>query len=494
MILDILYERSGLDIIYRWGDSRDCHFPLFTHMQIPTFSTMTFIYSIMMAGAVGVTIGYKFYYSTFMFASCYWYILLLDKTYWNNHSYLFGLVSILLFGTSANMSYSVDSVLNKDVTNKTIPFWNYFILRFQFFILYFMAGLKKTDTEWLGGYSMVDLGHHWVFVPFQFILSTKHIDFFIVHFMGFLLDLTIGFWLISPTSRPYAMIFSSLFHIMNSRLFSIGMFPYVCIATTPIFCDYDWPEHFIGYNNWTNGLYGYSWDMMIHSWNSGLVVLRVMDNSNGNEYFIDPDVWTQNQRWNKHADMCIQYAYCLKNNLIQLNGTSISADKNWPVLSNNISIFIDVWCSLNNRFQQRMFDPNYDLLTAKWSPFEKVSWLLPLMTESDDFRSKLQQLQEYVYSWSNFSDVLFVADFPGMYLENYLDADLVNVTLTVLGGAIIYETENANKQSISVKLSVGSSYNVVTKRFHKIYTEGMKPSLYMYTFVNRTKEELGRTF
>ncbi|KAK4879128.1 hypothetical protein RN001_007274 [Aquatica leii] len=540
MIIDTLFERSGLEIIYRWGDNQDCHFPLFPQMQIPSFFTLALIYGTMIAGAVGIALGYKFRYSTFMYASCYWYLLLLDKTYWNNHSYLFGLVSIILLGSSANATYSIDSLLDSAEHEKTVPFWNYFILRFQFFILYFIAGLKKTDIEWLSGYAMLDLGHHWVFEPFKFILSTEKIDFFVIHLVGFLLDLTIGFWLISPVTRCYAMVFSTMFHIMNSRLFSIGMFPYVCIATTPIFCKDDWPEqlYFLirsencknqdiypqdslkekritvkqrflafllltycgiqfflpysheitkGYTNWTKGLYGYSWDMMIHSWNSGLVVLRVLDNANGEEYFIDPDVWTQNQRWSKHADMCVQYAQCLKNNLMKLNGT-FSSNKHWPVLSNNISIYIDVWCSLNKRFQQRMFDPYYDLLTAKWSPFEKVEWLLPLMTESDEFRSQLQSLEDHVYSWSNYSDVLFVADFPGMYLENYLTDDLVNVTLTILGGEVIYETE---LQAMSIKLTTGSNYVIPTNKFHKIYTNGIKPSFYMYTFVNQTLEKLG---
>lgn len=83
------------------------------------------------------------------------------------------------------------------------------------------------------------------------------------------------------------------------------------------------------------------------------------------------------------------------------------------ITSEDISIFIDVWCSLNKRFQQRMFDPNYDLLKANWSPFTKVEWLIPLLTQYSNLRSSLSDIQKHVYSWSNYSDVLFVADFPG---------------------------------------------------------------------------------
>lgn len=70
-----------------------------------------------------------------------------------------------------------------------------------------------------------------------------------------------------------------------------------------------------GYNNWTNGLYGYSWDMMIHGWDTNLVVVKVVDNNSGQEHFLDSSAWTLNDRWSKHADMCMQYAQCVKNNL-----------------------------------------------------------------------------------------------------------------------------------------------------------------------------------
>lgn len=60
-----------------------------------------------------------------------------------------------------------------------------------------------------------------------------------------------------------------------------------------------------------------------------------------------------------------------------------------------------------------MFDPTYDLLNANWSPFKPVEWLLHLLTEYSDFREKITAIEKEVYSWSNATDVLFVADFPG---------------------------------------------------------------------------------
>lgn len=60
-----------------------------------------------------------------------------------------------------------------------------------------------------------------------------------------------------------------------------------------------------------------------------------------------------------------------------------------------------------------MFNTKYDLLKANWSPFEPVEWLLPLLAENYLLRNTIKDIQKHVYSWSNYSDVLFIADFPG---------------------------------------------------------------------------------
>ncbi|PNF20657.1 hypothetical protein B7P43_G03021 [Cryptotermes secundus] len=284
------------------------------------------------------------------------------------------------------------------------------------------------DRDWLDGYSMQNLSNHWIFDPFKVLLTSEQVDFWIIHLNGFALDFSIGFFLIYNRTRPYALCVLCLFHITNSRLFTIGMFPYVCLATMPIFCDANWPRkvlkifsasksavkdndqdkkcttsllpaeanrakqkvkklkgaptytlkigwkhkvvgfllishiglqaflpysHFItkGYNNWTNGLYGYSWDMMVHTWDTVMAVVKVVDHETGQEHFLDPE--------------------------------------------------------------QRMFDPRVDLLTADWSPIKEVSWLMPLLTEFSSWRKQITKLEKEIYSWSEYSDVIFVADFPG---------------------------------------------------------------------------------
>ncbi|KAJ9579946.1 hypothetical protein L9F63_004419, partial [Diploptera punctata] len=360
MILDIPEERGLSNADIHWGDTNDCRFPLFNFLQPQELQWMCMVYLVMWLGALGIMLGLYFHMSCLAFAIPYWYIFLLDKNSWNNHSYLYGVISILLVGSQANHFGSLDVLLGRVRSNSPVPLWNYFILRFQIFILYFYAGLKKIDRDWLEGHSMRNLSHHWVFDPFKLLLSQEQTDYWIIHVTGFTLDLTIGFFLLINKTRPYGLIMLSSFHIMNSQLFSIGMFPYMCLATMPIFCDANWPRklhtkfssknctisrnendketstddiksgykikksqeetsmktlnwkqklvvcliithmgiqcflpysHFItkGYNNWTHGLYGYSWDMMVHSWDTVLVLVKVVDNESGKEHFLDPE-------------------------------------------------------------------------------------------------------------------------------------------------------------------------------------------------------------
>lgn len=55
-----------------------------------------------LSGAVGIMLGCFYRLSCLMFISTYWYIFFLDKTAWNNHSYLYGLIGFQLTFMDAN--------------------------------------------------------------------------------------------------------------------------------------------------------------------------------------------------------------------------------------------------------------------------------------------------------------------------------------------------------------------------------------------------------
>lgn len=64
---------------------------------------------------------------------------------------------------------------------------------------------------------------------YRVFLSEEVIEYYIVHLGGFVLDLTVGFWLLWPKSRPLATVFTASFHLMNLQLFTIGTFLLPCV-------------------------------------------------------------------------------------------------------------------------------------------------------------------------------------------------------------------------------------------------------------------------
>lgn len=61
-----------------------------------------FISSFIHSGAVGITLGLFYRFAAITFTITYWYIFLLDKTSWNNHSYLYGLIGFQLIFADAH--------------------------------------------------------------------------------------------------------------------------------------------------------------------------------------------------------------------------------------------------------------------------------------------------------------------------------------------------------------------------------------------------------
>lgn len=102
MLIDIPDERGGGDLDLNWGDTQTCGFPLLNFLFPMRLSLMALTYFVMWLGALGITLGYRYRISCLLFTIPYWYIFLLDKSVWNNHSYLYGLLGILFTITDAH--------------------------------------------------------------------------------------------------------------------------------------------------------------------------------------------------------------------------------------------------------------------------------------------------------------------------------------------------------------------------------------------------------
>lgn len=314
---------------------------------------------------------------------------------------------------------------------------------------------------------------------------------------------------------------------MNSALFRIGMFPWLCLTQLPLFFERDWPRlnnkhhrhtdakvattkcrtmskqkrtaviagvgvycaiqaflpysHFLtpGYNTWTDGPYGYSWDMMVHAWDTVLVTTKIRDNEAGTLHYLDTRKYTASNRWSKHADMTFQLAQCLSKHALEDDRLRRS------LTSNNLSVYFDVWCSLNGRFQQRIFDPTVDVVRAGWQPWRRTSWILPLLNDLIEYRSEIRD--SYV---TDNSEVLYVADFPGMSAQHFVSAELNNVSLTVLQGTIEHSRIINGRIRETSQMRSGETASLAVGEYHLVNITSHHPAAYKYSFRNSTTESV----
>uniref|UniRef100_A0A8K9XJI9 HTTM-like domain-containing protein n=1 Tax=Oncorhynchus mykiss TaxID=8022 RepID=A0A8K9XJI9_ONCMY len=170
-------------------------------------SMFNFYVWVFFMGAVGIMLGCFYHFSCLMFISTYWYIFFLDKTAWNNHSYLYGLIGFQL----TFMGYGLRNPKKNNA---------------QISIVHFIAGIKKLDADWVGNISC----HTWhtigFFYPFRLIVCV-----FILCVFYWLSMEVVFVWIC-----PFGIFFVSYFHCMNSQLFSIGENPLInCIYRFPEF-------------------------------------------------------------------------------------------------------------------------------------------------------------------------------------------------------------------------------------------------------------------
>jgi len=526
MMIDIPQERGMASVDSKFDENiQTCRFPYVHSLQPMTADNMTLVYLALFISACGIMLGFLYRLSAVIFSTCYWYIFLLDKSVWNNHSYLYGIFSLFFVLVDANRYASIDGLINKKIRNTQVPQWNYTLIRFQVFIVYFLAGIKKLDMDWQQGYSMINLAQHWVFNPFKSVVDEDTLNLFMVHKFGFLFDLTVGFWLFWDKTRFFAFIFCASFNLMNSQIFSIGMFPWAMLATMFCFCkadsfkkliaklpfklfqvepahkntdcvntndksDISWKHHItvlititwmcvqlfipfshfitLGYNGWTEGPYGYSWDMMVQNTRSQHIKITYVD-KNGQEGYLKSNAFlrSRRERWSMHPDHAVQYARCLKDKLQDMN-------------VEDAKIYFDVWKSLNQRFMQRVFDPSVDIASYDWSPFKRAEFVLPVMLELSGWREKLKEMKDDHKQLHH--KTVFIADFPGLFLENFVDKNDTEVKVELLKGEVVVNHFVDGERINTTLTKPGQSVHVANGEFHTVYTVSKEPSCYFYSY------------
>lgn len=208
---------------------------------------MTLIFYLLGLLSVFIIVGFLYRISTALFFLLFTYTFLLEQARYLNHFYLVILISFIMAVVPAHRSFSVDARLFQNIRQKWVPGWAVFLLQFQIGIVYFFGGIAKLNSDWLSG-SPIDM---WLPRRSNFPLIGEYFNLpeviWFVSYSGLLLDLLALPLLLIRKTRPWMALALIFFHLMNDRLFSIGIFPWFMIAALTLFLPPGWPGDLMRY-------------------------------------------------------------------------------------------------------------------------------------------------------------------------------------------------------------------------------------------------------
>lgn len=369
---------------------------------------MYFYFAAMGILGLGVMLGYKYRWSIIGFTVLWSGAYFMQKASYNNHYYLLIILSAIMCFLPANRCYALDAKHKPSTAKISMPQWCRYVLIVQMAIVYTYAAVAKMYPDWLDT-SVVQIllegkKHYYIIGDF---LQHKPVHY-MVAYGGLLFDLLVVPFLLWRRTRKWAFMLGVFFHLFNSIVFQVGIFPYMSIALCIFFFD---PEtiHRIflkkkpfyndaqievpPYKNvlltvfaihfmvqlvsplrhwvitdpvlWTEEGHRLSWRMMLRT-KSGQTTFKVINNDTGERIPIQLNTFlSRKQRGLVHTkpDVIWQFSQRLK---------SIFEAKGIPV-----SVFVECSISVNRKPYQQLIDPNVDLTKVKWDAFQHSDWILP---------------------------------------------------------------------------------------------------------------------
>jgi hypothetical protein len=372
--------------------------------------------------AVGLAVGFFYRISAAVLFLSYTYVFLIDKTYYTNHFYLFGLLSFLFLCADAHRWASVDRLRDSRLRSiNAIPYWQIFLFKAQIATVYFYGGIAKLNGDWLRGEPL----RSWLAQQGDLLILGVPLNLdwatYSLSYGGLIFDLLIGWALLWRSTRYWAIGISVVFHLMNHQFFSIGMFPFLMIAASVLFLDDGWPRrlcqrfkkgfkdglgtsqennstsfsvfrkgqqaitifvmfyllvqilvplrHYLYKQDvrWIEGDFGFGWHMMRHR-KRVVFKIKVVDPSTNKTWDVNPYDDLSSQQAPKFIQvpkMIAQYAAYLK-------------EKYRALGVENPAVYVTAWASLNGRPLQLFIDPKFNMAEAKIEPFVLMPWVVPL--------------------------------------------------------------------------------------------------------------------
>lgn len=373
---------------------------------------MIYHFHVMGLAAIALTVGFCYRISAVVLACCMAHVLLIEKAFYLNHYYLMTLVSGLMAVVPAHQSCSVDAWLRPALRSATCPAWCVWLLRFQIGIPYFYGGLAKLEPDWLQGYPLgMWLERRGDLFWLKSLLTFSWMPIFF-SYAGLLIDLLVVPLLLWRPTRWPAYLIAMTFHLMNSSLFDIGIFPWLMMGATLIFFPPNWPRVIlrrIGWNTaptvwesaarpkshpillslvgcyvawqllfpfrcllypgraiWTEEGHHFAWHMMLREKDVGIrFYVRELETGAGGVVDLRSFLSSrQLSRMAKDSDMILTFVHFLRDHF-ESHGKGV------------VQIRVLALVSLNGRKPQLMIDPHLDYAQEqrRWGP---QPWILPL--------------------------------------------------------------------------------------------------------------------
>ncbi|MDT0648432.1 HTTM domain-containing protein [Zunongwangia sp. F260] len=370
---------------------------------------MLWYYGLMGLFGVFVMLGFKYRISIFCYGLMWAGVYLMQKSSYNNHYYLLMLLCIIMLFLPAHRNLSIDALKNPSLRKISMPRWVWIVIVLQMWIVYTYASIAKFYPDWLDG-TMPDIlmkskEDYWLvgdFLQKQWIRP-------VITWFGLIFDLLIIPLLLWKRTRLIAFFMAVFFHLFNSVIFQIGIFPYLSLAFILFFFPtekinkwflrkrkphYDKGEIIVpSYNKviiavlacwfiiqislplrhwffqdnvlWTEEGHRLSWRMMLRS-KRGSSYFKVVEKGTSDTLVVKKSEYLskkQRRALNSKPDMLWQFAQYL--------------EKEYAEKGKEIEVYIDARVSVNGRPLKMLIDPKVDMARAEWSHFGHNDWILP---------------------------------------------------------------------------------------------------------------------
>ncbi|MFI2743007.1 HTTM domain-containing protein [Zhouia sp. PK063] len=368
---------------------------------------MYYVYAVMAILGLFIALGYRYKLSLGVFALMWTATYLMHKASYNNHYYFLILLCLLLWYMPANAYASLDAKRNPSIKNIAMPRWCSLVVILQMWIVYFFASVAKIYPDWINGTVAKNLMAERINYPVVGQFFQLHWFQWLITYSGIAFDFSIVPLLLFKKSRKWAFAAAIFFHIFNSFVFHIGIFPYLSLGIMLFFFDTQTirdiflrkKPHYMkgeviipkqkniiytlcivyfaiqlilpvrhwfikGNVLWTEEGHRLSWRMMLRS-RSGYIQYKVIDKTTGRTFAVNPAKYLTPKQQAMAAtrpDIIWQFSQYLK---------KIYAEK-----GEEIAVYVDGKVSVNKSNHYRLINPKINLAAEKWNYFMHNNWIL----------------------------------------------------------------------------------------------------------------------